>query len=218
MSDISRPRAVLFDWDNTLIDSWVVIHDAMNVTLEAFGQTPWTLEESQARIARSMRDSFPELFGADWEEAARVFYDHFETIHLEKLTPLSGAADFLAHLHGDGIHMGVVSNKRGDILRRESTHLGWDKYFGRLVGANDAAQDKPSAAPIHMALEASGITAGAEVWYIGDTGVDLMAASAAACVPVLLRPEAPGEGEFPEHEPTLYAPDFKTLSNMLGSL
>ena len=28
------PRAILFDWDNTLADNWAAIHGAMNVTLK----------------------------------------------------------------------------------------------------------------------------------------------------------------------------------------
>ena len=29
---LPRPRAILFDWDNTLVDSWVTIHEALNIT------------------------------------------------------------------------------------------------------------------------------------------------------------------------------------------
>jgi phosphoglycolate phosphatase len=29
---MQRPRAILFDWDNTLVDSWAVIHEALVVT------------------------------------------------------------------------------------------------------------------------------------------------------------------------------------------
>ena len=57
------PRAFLFDWDNTLVDSWPIIHDALNVTLTAFGKEPWSLDETRSRVRKSMRDSFPKLFG-----------------------------------------------------------------------------------------------------------------------------------------------------------
>src|SRR5947207_1478268 len=32
---LPRPRAILFDWDNTLVDSWVTIHEALNITMAA---------------------------------------------------------------------------------------------------------------------------------------------------------------------------------------
>ena len=69
----SRPRAILFDWDNTLIDSWPTIVDALNATFEAFNMAPWTMIEAQARVAKSMRDSFPALFGDEWRAAGEVF-------------------------------------------------------------------------------------------------------------------------------------------------
>ncbi len=75
-------------------------------------------------------------------------------------------------LHGlaaDGIFLGVVSNKTGALLRREADRLGWSGYFGRLVGAGDAAVDKPDAAPVRLALASSGIAAGEAVWFVGDT-------------------------------------------------
>src|SRR5438105_4750479 len=32
---LARPRAILFDWDNTLIDSWMTIHEALNAVMAA---------------------------------------------------------------------------------------------------------------------------------------------------------------------------------------
>ena len=62
---LPAPKALLFDWDNTLVDTWSVIHHALAVTFEAFGRTPWTLEETRQRVRASARDAFPELFGED---------------------------------------------------------------------------------------------------------------------------------------------------------
>ncbi len=196
-----RPRAILFDWDNTLVDSWPVIHDALRHTLAAMGHAPWTLAESKARVRLSLRDSFPALFGARWEEARRIYMNAFQAIHLERLAALSGAEELLEHLHGAGFYLAVVSNKTGKVLRREAEHLDWSRYFTRLVGAADAAADKPDPAPIHLALAGSGIAAGPEVWYVGDTAIDVECALNAGCVPVLLGPARPDDVEFDRHKP-----------------
>jgi len=193
---LARPRAILFDWDNTLVDNWAVIHAALNVALVAMGQTPWTLAETRARVRASARDSFPLLFGARWEEAQKIFYDSFQATHLEHLREMPGAGAMLATLSGQGIYLGVVSNKQGRYLRSEAEHLGWTRRFGRLVGATDAPRDKPAVDPVDMALEGSGVRRGAEVWFVGDADIDMACAVNAGCVPVLLRAEAPGAGEF----------------------
>ena len=58
-SKLRRPKAVIFDWDNTLIDSWSAIHDAQNHTFAQFGMRPWTMDEIRRRVRGSMRDSYP---------------------------------------------------------------------------------------------------------------------------------------------------------------
>src|SRR5690606_4301404 len=182
------PLAVLFDWDNTLVDNWLSIVDAMNVTLVAMGHRPWDAAEARLRIRRSMRESFPLLFGDRWTEAQRIFYERFEAAHLDALRPVPGADAMLERLGAAGLYLGVVSNKRGDLLRRESAHLGWNRHFGRVVGAGDAAQDKPAVAPVDLALDGSGIGRGPDVWFVGDSPIDIDCARNAGCVAVLMGP------------------------------
>ena len=213
-----KPKAIIFDWDNTLVDSWVIIQDAINATFDDFGMAQWTLAETQAQVAKSMRDSFPLLFGDDWERAGEVFYGHFEAIHLERLTPLPGAADALAALVEADIYLGVVSNKTGKLLRAEAVQLGWDKHFGHIIGATDAPRDKPAPDPVVMALDGSGIDVGPDVWFVGDAAVDLECAVNAGCVPVLVRAEAPEVGEFSHGAPTLHFRTAQILSNHAKNL
>lgn len=200
-SALSRPRAIVFDWDNTLVDSWVTIHAALVETFEAMGHQPWTFEETQVRVRHSMRESFPKLFGDAWEEAARRFYDAFERVHIEHLRPVPGAGDMLSGLDEAGICLAVVSNKTGRYLRAEATHLGWQEFFHRMVGAGDAARDKPAADPVHMALEGCGVAAGAAVWFVGDAGIDMEIAHKTGCIPVLLGDADLGSEEFFKFQP-----------------
>jgi phosphoglycolate phosphatase len=196
---MSRPRALIFDWDNTLVDSWTTIHEALVLTFNAMGVAPWTLDETKLRVRRSLRDAFPALFGDRWDEARRLYLDHFTAIHLERLSPIAGAAEFLTEAKAAGFHLGVLSNKTGRILRLEAEHLGWTGYFARLVGAGDASADKPDPAAMRLALEGTGL-GGDDVWYIGDTALDMECAARAGCVGVLIGPlDAQDEGfvKFP---------------------
>ena len=211
----TRPEAVLFDWDNTLVDTWGVIHDAITHTLSAMGHPTWTMAETKARVRKSMRESFPQLFGDRWHEAEKVFYDRFKAIHIDLLQPADGAESLLQGLRRLDLPLGVVSNKTGAFLREEAAHLGWDDYFGRLVGAKDAARDKPAREPIDLALETLGVAAGPAVWFVGDTDIDLVCAVNAGCTPVLVRPEAPDVGEFADAPPAVHVPDCRSLLDLL---
>ncbi|MGE0745316.1 MAG: HAD family hydrolase [Rhodospirillales bacterium] len=215
---LAAPRAILFDWDNTLVDTWPVIHDAINHTLVAMGQAQWTYEETRQRVRRSAREAFPELFGDRWERAREVFYDRFRDIHLDSLALMPGAAAMLETLSDGRFYLGVVSNKAGEHLRREARHLGWDRYFARLVGATDAAADKPDAAAIALALQGSGIAPGPEVWFVGDTDIDLLCARNAGCVRILVRAEPPRPGEFDGVEPAVYLRTCEELSALVAGL
>ena len=183
---ISRPRAILFDWDNTLVDSWSTIHEALNFLMAAMDKPLWTIEETRERVRLSLREAFPRIFGERWEEARDIYLDRFRAIHLESLTALPGRTELLQRLADEKIFLGVVSNKTGSLLRRETDHIGWAALFSSVVGAGDAPLDKPDAAPVRLALEQSGIDPGETIWFVGDTGIDMECAYNSGCVPVLL--------------------------------
>ena len=181
----TAPRAILFDWDNTLVDGWAAIEAGLNAAFREFGLPLWNRTQVLANVRRALRESFPELFGADWERARDIFYAEVRACHLQVLTPMPGAA--MALEAGAGrLPMGVVSNKQGPLLRAEALHLGWDRHFGPLIGAGDAAADKPSPAPILMALDALGLSPAPDIWYVGDTALDMQAARAAGLRAVLM--------------------------------
>jgi phosphoglycolate phosphatase len=211
------PRAILFDWDNTLVDSWVTIHEALNVTMAAMDKPLWSIQETKERVRLSLRESFPRHFGERWEEARRIYLDRFRAIHLDRLTALPGRGDLLRELTRDGIYMAVVSNKTGALLRHEANELGWSELFGAIIGAGDAAADKPDAAPVWLALEPSGIGAGEMVWFVGDTGVDIECARNSGCVPVLLGGEMPQE-ELARSVPRLVFDDCTALFRFIRDL
>ena len=213
---IRLPRAVLYDWDNTLVDNWGTVRAALNHALVTFGHRPWTEAEARERIKQSLRDSFPRIFGEHWTDARDVFYTYFETHHLEHLRPLPGAEDLLRDLDRRGVYQAVVSNKAGRFLRAEAEALGWTRYFGKLVGAQDAEQDKPHCAPVHMALAPSGIAPGPDVWFVGDADIDMECAHGAVMVPVLI---GTGEGSGFENFPPTHRHDTcHSLSGLIGTI
>ena len=216
--NLLKPKAIIFDWDNTLVDSWTVIFDALNFTLESFGKEPWSIIEIKTRVRKSLRDSFPDLFGEEWEKAADVFYERFDEIHISSLKPIEGAQMMLDGMLEQEIFMGVVSNKRGDYLRKEVWHLGWDKYFSSLVGATDTMNDKPSPEPVALALSDCPHKSGAHIWFVGDADIDMECAISAELAPILLREKPPHPEEFLDHPPAFHIVDCQALSNLVKKM
>lgn len=211
---LRQPRAILFDWDNTLVDTWPTIVECYRDTFTALGHVPWTADEVRARTHGSLRDVFPTLFGEHAGRAESVFYETFHRIHLERLTPLPGADALLSHCHKSGFYVAVVSNKVGDNLRTEVTHLGWGRWVERAVGARDCARDKPAPDPIFKALDGTGIAL-PDVWMVGDTVADLQCAHAAGCVPVLVGGPETLPAALAGYPPQLRARDCHALMALL---
>lgn len=195
MVQLTTPKAIIFDWDNTLVDTWPVIHDAMTATFIAMGQEPWTLETTKARVRKSMRDAFPELFGDRWEEAGDIYQESYRA-NATKLLALPQALDVLEKVKNKGLYSVVVSNKKGINLRREVDFMGWNHLFNNVVGANDAARDKPHTDPVHMAFDKSGLQPGSDVWFLGDSDVDLECALNTGCTAILYGESAKDHPEY----------------------
>lgn len=210
------PRVILWDWDNTLVDGWAAIQAGLNAAFAAFGLPLWTPGEVKARVRRSLRESFPELFGDDWGRAREIFYAEVKARHLAVLSPMPGAQEAL-EVAASIAPLGVVSNKQGPLLRAEAAHLGWSPLFRALVGAGDAAADKPDPAPLRLALGPCGSEPGPEVWYIGDTALDMQAARAAGCAAILLG-DAAHDGGVANAAPDAAFADGHALAAYLGTL
>jgi phosphoglycolate phosphatase len=210
-----RPSVLLFDWDNTLVDGWVGIAAALNAALGAFGKPLWSVEDTKNRVRASLKESFPPMFGDAWEQARDIFYETFRADHLDHVTPMPGADEAL--LAAAAWPLGVVSNKAGQYLRAEVVHLGWEAHFGPVIGAGDASADKPDPAPILMALEQLGFPASPEVWYLGDTALDMVAAKAAGVTAVLVG-NASHDGGVEQAAPDLHVQSAHELAAWLKSL
>lgn len=181
-------KAVFFDWDGTLVDSLPLLYASHNHVRAVLGYPLWSPEEYRQAIVYSTRELYPTLYADRAGEAQDILYTYIKDNHLQALELLDGAHDLIDTLFNAGVTMGVVSNKRHDILRREVEHLGWDKYFVVYNGAGVAKADKPSGEPLLYALQehAEGLIP-SDVIYIGDTESDLGCAEGAGCPVAFIR-------------------------------
>ncbi len=186
LESLKKPKAVVFDWDNTLVDTWPLIQTAIDETMKKMGKEPWGLKKVRDNVHKSMRESFPEIFGDDWKKAGEIYKQTYRSLHLEKLYLLPGALELIKKLEEMQISQFVVSNKMGPTLRQEAEKIGLDKKFFSLIGAGDAKADKPSFLPVEMALIGSDIKLRQdEIWFVGDTIADIECAYNSCCTPII---------------------------------
>lgn len=205
-----KPSAIYFDFDNTLVDTWQIVHKGINAVMTAYDRPLWSLDQAKKNAHGSARETFPILFGDDWKRAESIFYEDIKKTPLSEVKPLKGAGRMLDFFHQNHIPMGVVSNKRHDNLCAEINYLGWNDYFKSIVGAGVAKRDKPEPDALLMALDQAYIMPGLNVWFVGDTPVDWQCAKAAHCQPIAVFNEA--------SEDIPYVRDLKTLLELAQNL
>jgi phosphoglycolate phosphatase len=217
---MGAPRIILFDWDSTLVDNWDSVIAAWNMALETLNKPAMARDEAIMRAGRPPQENFIEVFGEDWQGARSIFYEVMSSPESKmRLKALPGSEDMLCWLAGQGISLGIVSNKNGIVLRQEIARLGWDGYFAVSVGSGDAAFDKPNPDPILYAFASLSADPGMDVWMVGDMHADIESACRAGVVPVLIETTARLgrglEGNLDTHKPRWRVSDAAALVRLV---
>jgi phosphoglycolate phosphatase len=177
-------KAIIFDFDNTLIDAWSSLYKSYEKTFNYFNLATPSNEYITSKLACSMQESFPKIFGNNYQEAAKIFYSEYQKNSLEIIS-LPYAEDLLNMLDRNNVTMSILSNKKGDLLRDEINKLGWSKYFKIIIGSDDLQYCKPSTMPVKYIAKYCDFDISDDVWFVGDTEVDIKCANNSGCYSVL---------------------------------
>jgi phosphoglycolate phosphatase len=172
-----RYRAVLFDLDGTLVDSYSALTEAVNHARRTHGLH----ELSSARIRDLVGDGVEKLLQRAFErpEVPRSVVLAFETKYDEICCPeskvLAEVDVTLDELSSLGIEMAVCTNKPTVFSKKILDFLGLSHYFQAIVGPDIAGARKPDARHLLVTLESVQCTP-AEALFVGDMPIDVHAA------------------------------------------
>lgn len=182
MSIAQQYKAVIFDWDGTLVDSTDWVLSAHNHVRQAMNEPLWTKEDIFGCSSLSTRELYPQLYGDRANEAISLLFDYTDKHNLAGANPYEGAKEVLELLTNMGLPLGVVSNKRHEPLNDVIKHMEWDGYFSCAVGAGHAERDKPSEIPLLLGMsQIDPKLMPTDVLYVGDTQTDLLCAQNTGC-------------------------------------
>jgi len=212
---VIAPKALIFDWDDTITNNWWRVLSSMNKTLLKLGYSEWTEDEALRRLGPSARDLFPAVFGQEHaQEASDLYYSFIDELKGEGPRICDGAIEAVKVLAQTPLYLAVLSNKRADALRAEVALVGLTDCFSCIVGAGDAAEDKPGRAAVEKALEASkGIMPGPDVWFVGDSHIDMQCAHFNGLTAVLVETKPPPDEMLEDFRPHLRFAGCKDLSS-----
>ncbi|MES2729605.1 MAG: HAD hydrolase-like protein [Pseudomonadota bacterium] len=195
---VTRPDAILFDLDGTLIDSFQWLLNLHNRVRIRMGEAAWDAETFIYYMHSSSRVLYPRLFGDRAPQALTILNEELARQDYDGMAVALGCNELLRGLQQAGMPMGLVSNKTHAGLVNDVAHYGWGDIFLSVVGAGRATRDKPAADPALMALAEMQIDppVARNIWYIGDTITDVQMAENAGLFMIVIghRVDAPADG------------------------
>jgi len=172
-----RYRAVLFDLDGTLVDSYAALADAVNYARGQHGLQ----ELSAARIRDLVGDGLDTLLRRAFDvddvpvSVKDAFESRYDEICCESSKVLADVETTLETLHTFGVAMAVCTNKPTWFSQKILTFLQLAPYFRAIVGPDLAGARKPDAKHVLHTLQSTGCEAG-DALFVGDMPIDVHAA------------------------------------------
>ena len=172
-------RAVLFDLDGTLVDSYEVWQRVVRDAARHFGALDVTPESFAAGWGQGIESDVERWFPGASVAAVEAWYDAHFLDHRAHLRVHPDAADILASLRALALPTALVTNTPAQLARAvlEETGLRLDV----VVGGRDALRSKPAPEPVRLAAKLLGVPA-SETVLVGDTAFDRDAARAAGAL------------------------------------
>lgn len=187
----SLPRAVVFDLDGTLIDSADDVSTTLNLVLREEGVATFSGREVRGLMGEGVRALIEKALRARGacgrDHRLEQLKERFLDLYCSKPIALTAAFPFVAHvlgqLAGQGIAVGVCTNKAERPARLILEGLGLDRHVKAVIGADSGFGQKPDPGPLLACASLLGAPASAVV-YVGDHHIDVETARAAG-VPVI---------------------------------
>ena len=175
-------RALIFDFDQTLVDSTGPVARCINYALSSMGRPAVSEAVARNTIGLTLVDAFRRLTNDEDPSASDEFRHHFhtaaDTIVVGETQLIEGVEPALSRLASVGLSMSIVSTKRRDRIEAILMRLGIVEMFEIVLGGNDVARHKPDPEGILGAIQRLDVELH-EVVYVGDHVVDGGAATAA---------------------------------------
>jgi HAD superfamily hydrolase (TIGR01509 family) len=176
-------RAIIFDLDGTLADTFGLIVTAWNAAL-----TPHTGKTySEAEVISRFGIPDPamiraELGGAEGDSAVEAYHACYERRHAI-VQPFEGITEMLQSLRERNVPLGLCTGKGTRSAGITLAAMGWSHVFAAVVTGEDVTHQKPSPEPLLKAAAALGVPP-RQCAYVGDAPADMTGARSAGMLSV----------------------------------
>lgn len=172
-------KAVVFDLDGTLVDSYEALLIAVNVALAGHGRAELDVQQLRRYVGEGIEPLLGRCFNGDVPAGAHdLFVQKYDEICCDKSRLLEDVEQTLVALDRWGVVMSVCTNKPTSFSEKILAALGTARFFRAIIGPDLAGARKPEARHVLHALAPTGF-APADALFVGDMPIDVQAARAA---------------------------------------
>lgn len=179
-------KAILFDFDGTLINTNDVIVEAWQYTYKHYGFEEVPVEHITKCFGEpllvTMAREFPDI---DPKESASVYRQRQVDMAEELVTVFDGIPALLAELRKAGYKIGIVTSRTRESTLRYLKQFNIEEYFDGVVTCDDTDKHKPDPEPVLLGLEKLNVDKDCTL-MIGDSSFDMKSANNAGVKTVLV--------------------------------
>lgn len=168
-------KAVIFDWDGTLMNSEARIVDAIQTAAKECGLPVLPYSESKQIIGLSLEKAilglYPQLNQAEVVRMSEAYTHCFLEESEVEMVPFDGAEALLLNLKMQGVKVAIATGKSRKGLNAVLAETGFGPYFEMTRTPVESAS-KPDPLMLQQILTEFDLKAG-EAVMIGDTTFDM---------------------------------------------
>lgn len=179
-------KAVLFDFDGTIMDTNTIILESWEHTFQTvLGRSP-SHEEIIATFGEPLETTMAKLFpDRDTPEMVEVYRSYQRNIYKDAIKMFPGTKEAILALKEKGYKVAIVTSRYWGSTRTGLYKFDISDLFDAVVSADDTTIHKPDPTPILLCLEKLGIGAD-EAIMVGDSKFDILCARNAGVKSVLV--------------------------------
>jgi phosphoglycolate phosphatase len=181
-------KAIIFDLDGTLINSIPDIADSMNEVLLRYGYPQYSYNQYKYFVGNGIKKLVERCVPPEYsnpeniENIFRTMIEVYGNNCITKTRVYDGIAELLDCLYTKHIKMAILSNKTDNITQKICDTLFHDSHFEIVLGSTNKFPKKPNPQSACFIAESLSVVPN-EVFYLGDTSIDMETACAAGFFP-----------------------------------
>ena len=171
-------RAVVFDWDLTLWNSWDIHMALMNQTAEALGYPQPTTADLGVEYSRPFLEHLAWFFPGDQEIVLETYMSYYHAVVWQEQRLYPGILELIKRFKDKAYRTAILSDKRQDFGVPEFESSGLGGLIDRSVFFADGMSPKPDPAGLQDVMESLEVSP-EECLFIGDSYRDIECAKRA---------------------------------------